>query len=97
MMEISALDIFEELRFIWELLLAEILYASCFTKKRTAGKWLLPVGWLVFSLSAEIYVIYILDLTKQVSGLWVNVVNILWYVLVSAGTILYIYYSFDLS
>ena len=34
MMEISALDVFEELRFIWELLLAEILFAACFTKKR---------------------------------------------------------------
>ena len=55
MMGFDALDVFEELRFIWELLLAEILYASCFTKKRTAGKWLLPVGWLVFSLSAGIY------------------------------------------
>ena len=97
MMGISALDVFEELRFIWELLLAEILFAACFTKKRTTGKWLLPVGWLVFSLSAGIYVTYVLDLTKQVSGIWINAVNILWYVLLSAGTILYIYYSFDLS
>lgn len=98
MMGFDALNIFEELRFIWELLLAEILYASCFTKKRAAGKWLLPVGWLVFSLSAGIYVTYVLNLTKQVSGIWIiKAVNILWYVLLSAGTILYIYYSFDLS
>ena len=96
MMGISALDVFEELRFIWELLLAEILFAACFTKKRKTGKWLLPVGWLVFSLSAGIYVTYVLDLAKQVSGIWINAVNILWYVLLSAGTIPYIYYSFDL-
>ncbi len=97
MMGIAALDVFEELRFIWELLLAEIIFASCFTKKRTAGKWLLPVGWLVFSFLAEVYVVYLLQMFKQMSGLWINVVNILWYVLLSAATVLYIYFSYDLS
>ena len=58
MIQLSALNIFEELRFVWELLLAEILFASCFTRRRQENKWLFPVGMIVFSLLAQIYVLY---------------------------------------
>lgn len=68
MIQLSALDIFEELRFVWELLLAEILFASCFTRRRQENKWLFPVGMIVFSLLAQIYVLYVLELTKEYLG-----------------------------
>ena len=91
MIQLSALDIFEELRFVWELLLAEILFASCFTRRRQENKWLFPVGMIVFSLLAQIYVLYVLELTKRVSGVWIGVVNIAWYVLLSAMTVFWMY------
>lgn len=97
MMQLSALDIFEELRFVWELLLAEILFASCFTRRRQENKWIFPVGMIVFSLLAQIYVLYVLELTKRVSGIWIGVVSIAWYVLLSAMTVFWMYRCFELT
>ena len=96
-MQLSALDIFEELRFVWELLLAEILFASCFTRRRQENKWIFPVGMIVFSLLAQIYVLYVLELTKRVSGIWIGVVSIAWYVLLSAMTVFWMYRCFELT
>lgn len=97
MIQLSALDIFEELRFVWELLLAEILFASCFTRRRQENKWLFPVGMIVFSLLAQIYVLYVLELTKRVSGIWIGVINIAWYVLLSAMTVFWMYRCFEMT
>lgn len=97
MIQLSALDIFEELRFIWELLLAEILFASCFTRRRQENRWLFPAGILVFSLLAQIYVLYVLELTKRLSGVWIGVVNIAWYVLLSAMTVFWMYRCFEMT
>ncbi len=97
MIHLSALDIFEELRFIWELLLAEILFAYCFTKRRQENRWLFPAGILVFSLLAQIYVLYVLELIKRVSGIWIGVVNIAWYVLLSAMTVFWMYRCFEMT
>lgn len=97
MIQLSALDIFEELRFVWELLLAEILFASCFTRRRQENKWLFPVGMIVFSLLAQIYVLYVLELTKRVFGIWIGVVNIAWYVLLSAMTVFWMYRCFEMT
>lgn len=97
MIHLSALDIFEELRFIWELLLAEILFAYCFTKRRQENRWLFPAGILVFSLLAQIYVSYVLELIKRVSGIWIGVVNIAWYVLLSAMTVFWMYRCFEMT
>lgn len=97
MIQLSALDIFEELRFVWELLLAEILFASCFTRRRQENKWLFPVGMIVFSLLAQIYVLYVLELTKRVSGVWIGVINIAWYVLLSAMTVFWMYRCFEMT
>lgn len=97
MIQLSALDIFEELRFVWELLLAEILFASCFTRRRQENKWLFPVGMIVFSLLAQIYVLYVLELTKRVFGIWIGVVNIAWYVLLSAMTVFWMYRCFEIT
>lgn len=97
MIQLSALDIFEELRFVWELLLAEILFASCFTRRRQENKWLFPVGMIVFSLLAQIYVLYVLELTKRVSGIWIGVVSIAWYVLLSAMTVFWMYRCFEMT
>ena len=68
MMGISALMSLKNSALSGNCFLAEILFAACFTKKRTAGKWLLPVGWLVFSLSAGIYVTYVLDRPNRYRG-----------------------------
>ena len=97
MIQLSALNIFEELRFVWELLLAEILFASCFTRRRQENKWLFPVGMIVFSLLAQIYVLYVLELTKRVSGIWIGVINIAWYVLLSAMTVFWMYRCFEMT
>ena len=97
MIQLSALDIFEELRFVWELLLAEILFASCFTRRRQENIWLFPVGMIVFSLLAQIYVLYVLELTKRVFGIWIGVVNIAWYVLLSAMTVFWMYRCFEMT
>ncbi len=97
MIQLSALDIFEELRFIWELLLAEILFAYCFTRRRQENRWLFPAGILVFSLLAQIYVLYVLELIKRVSGIWIGVVNIAWYVLLSAMTVFWMYHCFEMT
>ena len=97
MIQLSALDIFEELRFVWELLLAEILFASCFTRRRQENKWLFPVGMIVFSLLAQIYVLYVLELTKRVFGIWIGAVNIAWYVLLSAMTVFWMYRCFEMT
>lgn len=97
MIQLSALDIFEELRFVWELLLAEILFAACFTRRRQENKWLFPVGMIVFSLLAQIYVLYVLELTKRVSGIWIGVINIAWYVLLSAMTVFWMYRCFEMT
>lgn len=97
MIHLSALDIFEELRFIWELLLAEILFATCFTKRRQENRWLFSAGILVFSLLAQIYVLYVLELIKRVSGIWIGVVNIAWYVLLSAMTVFWMYRCFEMT
>lgn len=97
MIQLSALDIFEELRFVWELLLAEILFAACFTRRRQENKWLFPVGMIVFSLLAQIYVLYVLELTKRVSGVWIGVINIAWYVLLSAMTVFWMYRCFEMT
>lgn len=97
MIQLSALNIFEELRFVWELLLAEILFASCFTRRRQENKWLFPVGMIVFSLLAQIYVLYVLELTKRVFGIWIGAVNIAWYVLLSAMTVFWMYRCFEMT
>ncbi len=57
-MEISALDLFEELRFILELMAAEHLFAHNFAKKKDRyGIWV-TVGVVVLTVVSEVYAMF---------------------------------------
>lgn len=96
-MEISALDLFEELRFILELMAAEHLFARNFAKKKDRyGIWV-TVGVVVLTVVSEVYAMFYRTGFSHLSGLWVNVASVGWYILLTLCTVVFVYQCYELT
>lgn len=93
----TALDFFEELRFIIELLAAEHLFAYVFAKRREHyGRKLIVSGLILIAAScAYPFLSEIFSSTGSV--VLVNVLNIGWYVLLTISTGFHIWFCYRLT
>ncbi len=90
----GAVDFFEELRFIWELLAAEHLFAFVFAKRRERYGWTVVISGLVLTAWACLYPFWQNDFLWDVFGRWGKVFHVAWYIslAVASGIAIYLCY-----
>ena len=97
-MDGRALDLFEELRFILELLTAEHLFACCFTRRRRQRFRLTAVaGALCLMLLGGSYAFWYRDCFQLLQGGGEAVFNLAWYILLSLLGVGYLHGCYRLT
>ena len=93
----SGLDIFEELRYIIELLLAEYMFAYFFAKKKTGFVSLLAAGGVLLCIISVFYV-FIRQAVVDYGDEWITeIVSCVWYIGLLFLTMFFIHVCFEIS
>lgn len=96
-MTIGALDVFEELRFILELLAAELLFVLPHAKKRNGFAVRFAIG-IFACIALSFGYFFVLDIAKTIgSEVVTSVMCVAWYVLLSGFTFVFLKVCFVLS
>lgn len=94
---IEAIDIFEEVRFITELLIAEQIFAGLFAKKKPTSRFRLLAGFFLLLFIAAVYPFITSKLSlMSIPGL-LAVFSSIWYFILSCMTVLYIKKNYCLN
>lgn len=92
----TALEVFEEMRFVWELIAAEFLFLIPFAKKRTTFIQYLLLGIGAFSLISTGYFL-IKKLDIWLPSVVFQCVVCIWYIFLALSTMLYLKICFQLT
>ena len=93
----GAVDFFEELRFIWELLAAEHLFALAFAKRRKRHVWAAMTGGLALTFWSCLYPFWQNDLLWERFGGWGRVFHIAWYITLAVASAVALYFCYRLT
>ncbi len=93
----GAVEFFEELRFIWELLAAEHLFALVFAKRRKRYGWMAMVSGLTLTAWACLYPFWQNGFSWDEYGGWGKVFHIAWYVVLAVASGIALYLCYDLT
>lgn len=93
----SALDIFEELRFILELLAAEQLFAWAFAKRKERFHRKAPIGALFLIILAVSYVEIRAWVVSLDIALLINMVSVAWYVFLTLLSMFYLRNCYEIT
>ena len=76
----SGLDIFEELRYIIELLLAEYMFAYYFAKKKKGFGSFMAAGEVLLCIISVFYIFIRQTVAAYGNGLITSIVSCVWYI-----------------
>ena len=93
----SGLDIFEELRYIIELLLAEYMFAYFFAKKKKEFDLLLMMGGIFLCIISVLYIFIRQSVVDYGNAMFTNVVFCTWYIVLLLLTMAFIRGCFEIS
>ena len=85
----TAVGIFEEFRFIIELIIAEKIFVHYIAKKKDRFRLKTSLGWGVFLLMAVFWAWVRADVFTSETDIWVTAINICWYVFQSLLTLVH--------
>lgn len=95
MMSYSGLDVFEELRFIFELLIANTMLMSMSAAIRSRGRIRLVAGYAFLATIAALYVVLPFSSdTAMPSGVFKNLLHLIWYVMLNFMVMMLMHFSF---
>ncbi|WP_099468906.1 ATP-binding protein [Konateibacter massiliensis] len=93
----SALDVFEEIRFILELLLAEQVFVWNFAKRKKQF-WLKQIAGTALLILLSVVYIGIREYAESFSlPLIIHVVSVSWYIFLALLTLIYIYICYEIT
>lgn len=84
----EAVEFFEELRFIIELLAAEHLFAYAFAKKQSRFRLRVCLSYVIMMAISCIYPFLTTYFQLLRPEILINIINIAWYILLTAGSVL---------
>lgn len=94
---LEAVQFFEELRFIIELLAAEHLFAYVFAKKQNNYRLRAGVSALILMMVSCIYPLFMPQFLAIQPAILINIISVFWYIMLTVGSVLSIRLCYKLT